>query len=109
MKKIVICIVITLVILILGGIIVAISLNPLRKSEEEIREETLELTPIGSSMEQVIEVIGNNSRWSNEHVVYIARRGRCNVSTEEQRRKITTGTTTGTEKVEKDNNGDGES
>ncbi|MCL2354680.1 MAG: hypothetical protein FWC68_02130 [Oscillospiraceae bacterium] len=45
-------------------------LNPLRRSEERIREDVLLFTPVGSSMEKVIEAIENNRRWTNEHVIY---------------------------------------
>ena len=65
MKKLVMCILIVLVILVLGGIIMMMLLNPLRKSEGRIRADVLLLTPIGSTMEEVIEVIENNSRWED--------------------------------------------
>ncbi|MCL2354732.1 MAG: hypothetical protein FWC68_02410 [Oscillospiraceae bacterium] len=70
MKKIVICILIALIILVLGGIIIMALLNPLRKSEESIREDILELTPIGLTMEEVIETIENNREWTNEHLIF---------------------------------------
>ena len=37
--------------------------NPLRRSEETIRDRLLELTPIGMSMEDVIKVIESNKSW----------------------------------------------
>jgi len=37
--------------------------NPLRRPVEEIREELLELTPIGSSIEHVIQVVDSNETW----------------------------------------------
>lgn len=44
--------------------IVAISIsNPLRKSNEQIRESILELTPIGTNIEEVIAVIDENELW----------------------------------------------
>ncbi|MCL2383765.1 MAG: hypothetical protein FWC79_06540 [Oscillospiraceae bacterium] len=70
MKKIVTCILIVLAILVLGGIIFMILSNPLRRSEERIREDILLMTPIGLSIEEVIEVIENNSDWTNKHEVH---------------------------------------
>ncbi|MCL2383764.1 MAG: hypothetical protein FWC79_06535 [Oscillospiraceae bacterium] len=70
MKKIVICILIILAILVLGVIMFMMLSNPLRRSEERIREDALQLTPIGLTMEEVIEAIENNSDWTNEHVIY---------------------------------------
>jgi len=37
--------------------------NPLRKSDEEIRENLLKITPIGTSMEDVLKAIENNKKW----------------------------------------------
>jgi len=42
--------------------------DPLRRSERKIKEEVLELTPIGSSMEEVIRVIENNERWNVSYI-----------------------------------------
>ena len=39
------------------------SSNPLRRPTDEIRAEIIELTPIGSSLEEVIRVIDNNETW----------------------------------------------
>ena len=38
-----------------------------RRSEGRIREDVLEITPIGLTMEEVIEAIENNRDWTNEH------------------------------------------
>jgi|GEM_PF-981483 len=38
--------------------------NPLRRSEEAIRNNVLRQTPIGSTIEDVIQVIDNNESWS---------------------------------------------
>ena len=70
MKKIAIWILIVLGIIVLGGVVMMISSNPLRRSTERIREDVLELTPIGSSMEEVMEAIGKNSRWREDPVIY---------------------------------------
>ncbi len=37
--------------------------NPLRKSEEEIIEYLLEFVPIGTSMDDFIEFLGNSKDW----------------------------------------------
>jgi len=37
--------------------------NPLRRSEEKIRESILEITPIGMDMEEVLEIIEKNKKW----------------------------------------------
>jgi len=51
-------------LLVVALIAVIISaLNPLRKSEEEIKDKILALTPIGTSMEDVLKVIENNKKW----------------------------------------------
>ena len=44
-------------------IIVLLLLDPLRKQSENIREDVLKITPIGMSMEGVIEIIENRRRW----------------------------------------------
>ena len=54
--------IIFVLLIFLGGIIVILS-NPLRKTQENIRRDVLLLTPIGSTIEEVIDVIENNSRW----------------------------------------------
>jgi hypothetical protein len=48
---------------IFGVIFISCSSNLLRKSEEKIRDDILILTPIGSNMDEVIEVIKNNKEW----------------------------------------------
>ena len=55
-------IVIALIIVVLTNIIIEVS-NPLRRSAEEITEDILELTPIGTSMENVVGVIESNKKW----------------------------------------------
>jgi len=44
-------------------VVIVMLLNPLRRSEEKIRESILELTPIGTSMEDVVKVVENNEKW----------------------------------------------
>ncbi|MDD4493087.1 MAG: hypothetical protein PHV32_01840 [Eubacteriales bacterium] len=43
--------------------IIAILSNPLRKSNEHIRKDLLKSAPIGTSMEDVLTVIGENKNW----------------------------------------------
>jgi len=42
--------------------------NPLRRSNEEIRESILELTPIGTSMDEVLNTIETNTEWEREYM-----------------------------------------
>lgn len=48
---------------IIGVLFMSCSQFSLRNSEENIKEDILKLTPIGSSMNEVIEVINNNKNW----------------------------------------------
>jgi hypothetical protein len=50
-------------VLIILIVIVVNLLNPLAKSEEQIRADMLKLTPIGTSIDDVREVIERNRRW----------------------------------------------
>ena len=52
-----------IIFLIILIIIIMILSNPLRKSDEKIRADMLKLTPIGTSMEDVIKVVENNDNW----------------------------------------------
>ena len=45
--------------------------NPLLKSEEQVRESILKLTPIGTSMEDVLKVIEINKKWETRYVSYV--------------------------------------
>jgi len=56
-----------LVIALISVPIVTASSNPLRKSAEQIRKSILELTPIGTSMEDVLAVV-NNELWEVDYV-----------------------------------------
>jgi len=64
MKKIIVFTLLALLIISLGVFVIGCLSNPLRRSEERIREDILALTPIGSSMEDVIEVIDSNEWWN---------------------------------------------
>ncbi|MCL2047723.1 MAG: hypothetical protein FWG87_03245 [Defluviitaleaceae bacterium] len=48
---------------IIAIIVVAMALNPLRWSEQMIRTRMLKLTPIGTSIEEVVDVVENNKKW----------------------------------------------
>ncbi|GEN45959.1 hypothetical protein [Alkalibacillus haloalkaliphilus] len=69
MKKILIVISIFLLILV---IILGIRLitNPLVQSEEEIRENMLKETPMGTQMEDVIEFLEGNEEWEIKSIRY---------------------------------------
>jgi len=59
---IVFAIVITVVIIMLS--------NPLRRSVERITADMLELTPIGTSMEDVLKIIEDRDRWEIGFISY---------------------------------------
>ena len=69
MKKILIITSILLLVLLLTVMAVNILTNPLRKSKETIKENILETTPLGTSMEDVIKTIKKNDEWKLEYVV----------------------------------------
>ena len=45
-------------------VVIALIRNPLLRTEEGIRNYLLRITPIGTSMEEVIGVIDNHEKWS---------------------------------------------
>ena len=55
----------TLFALLITVLVLAIIIfsNPLRRSEEYIQSEILKLTPIGTSMEDVIKVVESKKKW----------------------------------------------
>ena len=62
MKKIMMYVLLALLVIIVVMVMIGLS-NPLRKPQEQIRASMLELTPIGTSMEDVLKVIGSNEKW----------------------------------------------
>jgi len=56
----------TILIVISIGTIILIS-NPLRKSEENIREEILKLAPIGTNIENVTKLFEKKKEWKVYH------------------------------------------
>lgn len=68
-KKIMIYTLFALVIIIIVTVITVLS-NPLRKSQEQIRKSILEITPIGTSMEDVVKAIESNKKWEIEWISY---------------------------------------
>lgn len=67
-KKLFITFIILLSLIVLG--VVIFMLHPLSKSEEQIREQLLQATPLGTHMEDVIEYVESNRKWE---VVTISR------------------------------------
>ena len=63
MKKIIIFTLLGLVLIAVGVYAISYLTNPLKRSEERIRYDILALTPIGSSIEDVIGTIENNESW----------------------------------------------
>lgn len=82
MKKIFIYIVLGFLIVISIVFAIRYLSNPLRKSEDKIRENILRLTPIGTNMEDVITIIQGDKKFGNVNisnewgVVYDKRLGR---------------------------------
>ena len=70
MRKIMTCTLLVFLLVSLGMIIVGCSSDPLQKSEELIREDILELTPIGMSMDDVLEVIKSEEKWTIMSINY---------------------------------------
>jgi len=66
-RVIVIIIIIAIVVFIVGSILITIlknRSNPLSRTNEQIRADMLELFPIGTSMDDVIQAIENNDDWT---------------------------------------------
>lgn len=70
MKKIIIWSITGAVVIGLGLIILSFLTNPLRRPEEQIKAYILELTPIGTSMEDVTIIIDNNKKWEAPRIFY---------------------------------------
>ena len=67
-KKIIIGSLIALLLISLIFVHVAVVLsNPLRRSAEKIKESILELTPIGTDIRDVTNVIKSNEKWKIEY------------------------------------------
>ena len=67
MKKIMIYTLLVLLVFIVVAVLISLA-NPLAKSQEEIRENILKLTPIGTSMDDVVKIIENNKKWETMYV-----------------------------------------
>ena len=52
-----------LVVIILACVLIAVLSNPLARSEKHIKKDLLTLTPIGTSMEDVIAAVEKNEKW----------------------------------------------
>lgn len=65
MGKIILYTLVGLLVIALGVAVISCSLNPLRQSEERIRGNILELTPIGMNVDDALEAIGQNEKWGN--------------------------------------------
>ena len=68
-KKNVFYIILAISAIILVMIITSL-LNPLRKSKDEIRENMLNLTPVGTDMEDVIGIVESNRKWKIKWIDY---------------------------------------
>lgn len=61
--------IIILIIIFLGTTLTSCS-NSLRHSEKQIKEDLLTLTPIGTNMEEVTQVIEDSDRWELDFTSY---------------------------------------
>jgi len=57
-----------IVVAIIIAVVIVMLANPLRRSEERIRDSILRITPIGMSMEDVLNIIEDNGRWEIRHI-----------------------------------------
>jgi hypothetical protein len=69
MKKIIIISSLIIVLSILFGAVIYM-VNPLLRSEEKIREQLLESTPIGTKMESVIKFVEGKKKWEIDDISY---------------------------------------
>ena len=69
MKKIA-ALVFAYVLFIILAIVIIMQVNPLLKSPERIRSDMLKLTPLHSSMDEVLEVIYSKEKWEIKRVNY---------------------------------------
>lgn len=70
MSKIIIYTLLALLVITVGMFLISCSSNPLRKSEEQIRESIIKLTPIGTSMDAVLKIVENHEGWQTLGVNY---------------------------------------
>jgi hypothetical protein len=71
---------ITLIVAIICVHIICINIifpifNPLRRSNEEIREMVLDILPVGTNLEVAIEIIENNEKWGFSYQEKVQERG----------------------------------
>ena len=52
-----------IIVIFIFSIIIIEMMNPLRKSAEKLTEDILTLTPMGTSVEDVIDVIKSHKKW----------------------------------------------
>ena len=70
LSKLIKCTAITFIALLVGIPLIMKAANPLHRDSESLRNNILKLTPIGSSMEDVIAVIESNEKWGNPYIDY---------------------------------------
>jgi len=68
-KKPMIYTLIALSVIVLTAAIIVL-LNPLRRSQEHIKNDILKITPMGTSMEDVIKIIENKRQWEIDYISY---------------------------------------
>ena len=70
MRKMLVYIILALLVIGLGIFAVSCTLNPLRKSEEDIRTAILEITPIGMSINDTLSAIENKG-WISDGINHL--------------------------------------
>jgi hypothetical protein len=63
-------IVITVIIAITLGIFLPFLVNPLRRTNNQVRNYILRITPLGTNVEDVIKIIEDKKRWKIQRVAY---------------------------------------
>lgn len=66
-KKITVILFVFFIALIIFELIRTIA-NPLGITEDKIREQLLEKIPVGTTMNEVIDIVQNNEKWSDFHI-----------------------------------------
>jgi len=63
-KKFIIFIIFTIIFMLIGGVKIFMVLsNPLRRAEEKIKSDILIITPIGTSIEEVVKAVEGKDKW----------------------------------------------
>ena len=56
------------ILIIIFLVVMALIINPILRTEASIRRQLLRITPIGTSMEEVISIADDNARWTIDNI-----------------------------------------